>query len=295
MKISKPWKSIGWGLMAVLLPLAAAQAANPKTQLKKYLAALSASPDNHELRVKIIRLSRKMKPKPALPAEAKDLLIQAKNDISQTQSPEGYQAAVDAYQKASLLAPWEGNIYYNLGVAQEKAGKLQEALDSYKLYLEAYPDAQDKLSVQRKIDRIPSTLAYARKLAPFIGVWECGDMDHFNGINVVNISISRNADGYPSVSFVDSPQCCPDSDFHARAGNFSIGYIVVVENTITFNATYIGPMKSVYDVEQNGTWSFSLLKYPNKETLSGLAIFHPVKDSPGYPDQKIEMTYHRIR
>lgn len=295
MNLWKGWKYLFLGCMVSLLPLAAVQAANPKVQLKRYLAELSVSPDSQELRIKIIKLAGKMKPKPAIPAEVKDLLDQARNAIAQTQGLEGYQTAIDSYQKASLLAPWVGNIYFNLGMAEEKAGKLREALDSYKLYLAAYPNAKDKLSVQQKIDRLPAFINYADKLAPFLGVWECGDMHHLNDINVLNISVSQNPDGTPLVAFVDSPKCCPESDFHARAGNFSIGYIVVVENAMTFNAAYIGPMKSNYDVGQNGSWSFSFQKYPNQvDTLQGLAIFHPVKDYPNY-ENKLEMTYHKIR
>ncbi len=57
-------------------------------------------------------------------------------------------------EKATLSAPWLANAYYNLGVAQDKAGLYAAAIRSLKLYVLAEPNAPDIRSVEKLIDEI---------------------------------------------------------------------------------------------------------------------------------------------
>ena len=131
--------------------------------LKQYVAALQESPDDLELRGKIIKLAATMKPKPAIPEEIIELKGQATAAFKQAKTPAEYGDAVDAYQKALLIAPWLGDLYFNLGVAQEKAEKPMDAIQSFKLYLLASPDSQDREAVLERIGGLKYTVEKAAK------------------------------------------------------------------------------------------------------------------------------------
>jgi tetratricopeptide (TPR) repeat protein len=62
----------------------------------------------------------------------------------EAKSSEDYELAIKAYQEALLIAPWWPEAYYNLSVAQETAGKLDDAMRSLKLYILTGPrDAEE--------------------------------------------------------------------------------------------------------------------------------------------------------
>jgi tetratricopeptide (TPR) repeat protein len=65
-----------------------------------------------------------------------------------------FKDAVAEFEKATLSAPWMANAYYNLGVAQDKAGMYSNAVRSLKLYLVAAPNAPDTKNVEKLIDEI---------------------------------------------------------------------------------------------------------------------------------------------
>ena len=71
--------------------------------------------------------------------------------MESAQSKEDFKIAANLYQKASVLAPWKAEIYYNLALAQEKAGEPQAGVQSLKFYLLAAPNAADKAKVKEKI------------------------------------------------------------------------------------------------------------------------------------------------
>ena len=106
------------------------RAAGPQAQLADWVAQLQGSPQDQELRKKIIQLSLKMTAKPEIPDGVNQLLGQAKYVMKQAKAPGDYKDAVEAFKKASLLAPWSGDIYYNLGVVQEKADEPADALNA---------------------------------------------------------------------------------------------------------------------------------------------------------------------
>ena len=68
-------------------------------------------------------------------------------------------------KKESLLAPWLADIYYNLGVVQEKAEEREDAINSFNLYLFAKPHAKDRTKVLEKI----GSLKYEAKKNDFDG------------------------------------------------------------------------------------------------------------------------------
>lgn len=140
--------------MAILAFLSAGptRALTPQAQLQQYLTQLQTTPDDQDLRLKIIQLAKKVKPPtPDAYAIQKGSAVQF---FKQAQSPADYHKAVDAFRQASLLAPWKADLYYNLGLAQEKAGLSDDAVKSYQLYLLANPKAKDKEVVLGRIGAV---------------------------------------------------------------------------------------------------------------------------------------------
>src|ERR1700738_3831653 len=116
---------------------------NPREQLKQYVADLQKSPDDQALREKIIKLALTLDPKPAIPEDAERFMARGAAAIKDAKVESDFKDAAQEFEKATLAAPWLANAYYNLGVAQSKAGDYGGAARSLKLYLLAAPDAPD--------------------------------------------------------------------------------------------------------------------------------------------------------
>jgi len=127
------------------------QPSDQRQTLKQYVADLQRNPGDLALREKIIKLVLTLSPRPAAPPEADESLGRAKSAFEHAASEEDYVAAAAAYGKASILAPWVPEYYFNQGVALEKAKRLDEAIAAFKWYLVAAPDAQDAKEVRERI------------------------------------------------------------------------------------------------------------------------------------------------
>jgi hypothetical protein len=146
-----------------------------KPKLADLLSQLQTKPNSTELRMQIIQLVSKMSEKPQLPEDVAELLGKAKAIIKDAKSPNDYLPAADIMTQASLLAPWVGDIYYNLGVIYEKANYPAYAIIDFKWYLSVKPHAKDRASVLERI----GTLQYAadkitKNTTSVEGVW--GDL-----------------------------------------------------------------------------------------------------------------------
>src|SRR5712671_3957919 len=86
--------------------LAQAQSLTSREQLQQYVADLQKSPQDQQLREKIIKLAQELKPAPAIPEEARRHYVKADTLIEDAKSPQEATAAVEEYNKASLAAPW---------------------------------------------------------------------------------------------------------------------------------------------------------------------------------------------
>ena len=56
-----------------------------------------------------------------------------------------------SFTEALKVAPWWGDAYYNLGVAQELAEKYDEAEQAFNFYLLSNPSETEKREVQDRI------------------------------------------------------------------------------------------------------------------------------------------------
>ncbi len=145
--------SILRGIGALLLGLAAAQvraelAPSPRAQLKEAIEQLQKTPDDAALREKIIKLSKKVKPTPAVPEEARRFLARGNAAFESAKTDEDYKLALPEFRNAVNKAPWWADGYYNLAKTQEKTGDVDGALVNYRLCLAADPAGKDAESVR---------------------------------------------------------------------------------------------------------------------------------------------------
>jgi tetratricopeptide (TPR) repeat protein len=177
----------------------------PATQeetLRQYISELQKNPEDTALREKIMRHVKAMKTAPAIPGEVDELVGQAKYVFKHAKEQKDFLDAVDAYKKALILAPWVGDYYFNLGVAQEQAGKPQDAISSFNLYLVAMPDAKDAKEIRERIGalkylagksaRESSPEAVAAKKQDDYETW----LANLNGVRFIAAPIAWGAIGH---------------------------------------------------------------------------------------------------
>jgi tetratricopeptide (TPR) repeat protein len=141
-------------LLGLSVFVVAAQAASPQETLNQYVSNLQKNPNDYVLREKIIRYVQTMKPAPAMPRDAERFMNRGAAAAKSAKDANDFKDAVAEFEKATLAAPWMANAYYNLGVAQDKAGMHSNAIRSLKFYLVAAPNAPDAKNVEKLIDEI---------------------------------------------------------------------------------------------------------------------------------------------
>jgi tetratricopeptide (TPR) repeat protein len=138
--------SISKTLIVVLMFLAAgasAYAQSPREQLQQMVGQLQKTPNDNALREKIIKLALTVEPSPALPSEAERRMTRGEVAFKGATSVADYRVAAKEFEQATLAAPWYGDAYFNLGVAQDKAEDYDAALRSLKLATLASPGGKD--------------------------------------------------------------------------------------------------------------------------------------------------------
>ncbi len=148
------WRAALLAAILLLAIQAAAQAQTPQATLNQYVADLQKNPNDYALREKIIWHVQTMKPAPAIPRDAERFMNRGAAAAKSAKDANDFKDAVAEFEKATLAAPWMANAYYNLGVAQDKAGMYSNAIRSLKLYLVAAPNAPDAKNVEKLIDEI---------------------------------------------------------------------------------------------------------------------------------------------
>lgn len=144
-------------LIVAISSIPAQQTPSPREQLAQYVADLQKNPSDDVLREKIIKLALTLEPKPAVPDEAVVAAAKGKTiftHAAKTGSKDDLKAAADAFAKASLLAPWVPDYYFNQSSTFEKAGLYDDAIRALNLYLMAAPNASDASDVRGKIEGI---------------------------------------------------------------------------------------------------------------------------------------------
>ncbi|HEY6249612.1 MAG TPA: hypothetical protein VI685_06600 [Candidatus Angelobacter sp.] len=144
---------LAW-MVLIVLPVTLGAQESRRAQLTQLVAQLQVMPTDTALREKIIKLARELEPAPAVPEEAMRRLGRGQAAFELAKSPVEFENAVREFQFAANSAPWFANCYFNLGVAEEKADKSEEAIASFKLYLLAAPEAKDFDEVRQRIYKL---------------------------------------------------------------------------------------------------------------------------------------------
>lgn len=125
----------------------------PQEQLNQYISELQGRPWDTSLREKIIMHVQTMKPAPAIPDEAKRHTVRGMAAIEEAKTEADYKEAIAEFEKVVNAAPWLGEGYRNLGIAQDKAGQYDAAIKNLNLYLLTNPaDAEKAKSIIYKIE-----------------------------------------------------------------------------------------------------------------------------------------------
>jgi len=146
----------------------AEQAGNQSRALTHYVSALQELWANgkysQELNDKIITLSRELDSPPVVPEEAERHMARGSAAVKAAGSPKDFDDAVKEFESALYYAPWVAEIYYNLGVVQDKAGKYEAAIWALNMYLKAKPNSEDARQVKNLIYEIEYRTEEAAKL-----------------------------------------------------------------------------------------------------------------------------------
>lgn len=154
-------------ILAMLAPMGTSYAQPAREQLMQMVDQLQRTPADTALRERIIKLATSMKPAPAIPDEAERRMARGTLAFKGAKSVAEYQDAIKEFELAVAAAPWFTDAYFNLGVAQDKAEKYADALQSLKFALISSPDSKDikarLYEVEYRSDKVTAAAAKAKQ------------------------------------------------------------------------------------------------------------------------------------
>jgi tetratricopeptide (TPR) repeat protein len=107
--------------------------------------------------------------------EAKRYFARGVAAVEMAKSPSDYESAINEFGQAVNLAPNWPDVYYNLGLVQEKAEKYGDAIISLRQYLRLAPNASDAEDVKALIAKNEykneKLLKEKEKFQSVIGTW----------------------------------------------------------------------------------------------------------------------------
>lgn len=161
-------------VLTMLVLAASAHAQSPREQLNQLVTQLQSNPSDTTLREKIVKLAQTIKPPLAVPEEARRKFVEGTTITKSANNASGQALAVQRFQDSLKIAPWWGDAYYNLAIAQELAGQFEAAQSSLKLYIVTNPgekesrDAQDRiyaLNAKKDLAKVEAANAVAQAAA----------------------------------------------------------------------------------------------------------------------------------
>ncbi len=154
-------------------PVFAAEKAGSLDTLRQYVADLKKSPENAELREKLIKYAQTLKQKPPVPEDYERHLSRGSAYLKMADDPSGHQKAVEEFRAAVVLAPWLAEGYENLAAAQEKAGLFAEAIQSLNFTLLADPGAKNAREIKNhtyELEVYAEDAKQALKVSPNVAI-----------------------------------------------------------------------------------------------------------------------------
>lgn len=141
-------------------------------QFRQMVRQLQETPNDDVLRERTIKLAQQIKPAPPIPEETQRRMARGTAALKGAKTENDYKEAVREFEKAALTAPWYADAYYNLGLAQDKAGDHGAAIRSLELALFAAPDSQETRNLMFEVE-----YRFIRGLDG--GRWVCNDNDAY--------------------------------------------------------------------------------------------------------------------
>lgn len=135
-------------LASVIAILVCAPVAHAQS-LDQLVQQLEEKPGDTALHEQIIKLAKEENL--AIPEEARAHFVEGAAIAQSAKDAEGQKLAVASFKEAVKIAPWWGEAYYNLAVAQELAGQLDDAQSSLKFYILTNPGEKESREAQDKI------------------------------------------------------------------------------------------------------------------------------------------------
>lgn len=138
--------------------------------LAELVSKLNASPYDNAVREQVIKLALETKPAPVISEMAREHFVEGTTLAKLSKDVSGQKLAVESFRKALAAAPWWGDAYYNLAIAQELSGQFSEAQNSLKFYIMTMPgekearDAQDKIYALNAKKKLAEAEANAKAL-----------------------------------------------------------------------------------------------------------------------------------
>lgn len=126
------------------------QTSNPRELLDALARQLKNRSDDESRRL-VIRFALRIKPSPAIPEEARRHFVAGSTIVQAGKSPGQQELAVQSFKEALDVAPWWDDAYYNLAVAQELAGKFDDAEKSLRFFMISNPGEKER---REALDRI---------------------------------------------------------------------------------------------------------------------------------------------
>lgn len=137
------------GTLLILLT-AATHVDSDREQLSRLVQELQGNPDDDSLREQVIKLALRVKP--GIPIETRHDFVMGVTIVKTAQDAASQSLAIQSFNNVLKIAPWYGDAYYNLAIAQELAGHLDGAKASLHFFILTQPgangvqDAQDRIA-----------------------------------------------------------------------------------------------------------------------------------------------------
>jgi Tfp pilus assembly protein PilF len=157
-------------------------------------------------------------------------------------SPTDFESAIKEFKQAALLAPDWPDAYYNLGMVQEKAGKLSDAVTSFRQYLRLAPGASDAETVRSLINK----MEYKKEAEE--GIKKVYDMILLRTDKVRWLLIAKKGDNEPDWEIEHN------SDFdYTRPPEYQNEALFIMKDGALMKSAYIvAPQNSLYLVMEGG-------------------------------------------
>jgi tetratricopeptide (TPR) repeat protein len=146
-----------------------------ETRLRKVAKQGFVLPD--DLMV-IVKLAGSLVPPPTTPQQARDEMTKGIASSKLAKHTEDFRQAGEHFKKASVLAPWLSESYFNLSIVQEKQYKWDEAISSLEKYLIAAPDARDANAVKQKL----AELDIEKEVSTGVAIYNKGSKEYNEAI-----------------------------------------------------------------------------------------------------------------